>query len=583
MIVDDVEGFLKFLDDVSYQLACLLDIDEPRQQQSIGSGIGGANDTTYTNNTTSNTTKKAYNRRKDSHTTKSRSNNKSKHLISNASSITNKRQSNKLQQSTRAKGKRKVAKLDELLNDINIHHTNNNSQDLSTSLTNNDSNALIEQNQQHQLLQHQAQQHQHTSQPSIDAQQEQQHQTNKLQHQQQHSANNINQTNLDTHTLDGQLTLNIADELPLDHVASISPTTHLSPIDSTIQFNNLHSQHYYTPPQRGVGHLDSYHLHDDFNSSHDQIPITNQTQHLSQEQHRQHIVNHQHLINHHAQPSSTLRVDSLSDATTGLNSNDCYQHPHHIHHHSHTPQYHQLDQQWLAPTPHGSDNTLQLGQVDSSTLDHVVSISPTSHQSLDQVQFNTPIYHHSYYNHQVEQLDSFHQMTDDYVTNPGSSIAVSSSSLSNHTHRMQQDQHQDQHQHQHHQQQHQSLNQHSNVLRMSSLDSNNGNNINGNNNNNTYDQHQVQHHQHQHNERQQQHQHQQHTLVHSQSEHQIHDLNQSNYHNNETSHHLHNQHLQQQHQMMPLMNGLVEPSGVIIQDINLASATWSSPEDLYSI
>lgn len=585
MIVDDVEGFLKFLDDVSFQLACLLDIDEPRQQRSgsgiVGDGVGVGR---RANNSTP---KKVYNRRKEPHrTNKSKSNQKSKNEIPSIGSMTNsnKRQPTKLQQSTRAKGKRKVVKLDDLLDDIHLaSHAR-----LTTSLTSTDSDALLDHNnQQHHLMhQHQPQQQHQTIHPSLDSQH--QLQTDKLQH--QHSTNSMNPTSLDAHTLDGQLTLNIADELPLDHVTSISPTTHLSPMDPTIQFNNLHSQHYYNPTQRGVGHLDSYHLHDDFATSHDQIPITNQTQNLNQaEQQRQHIVNHQHLISHHTQPTSALRVDSLADVTTALNSNDCYPHSHHIHHHHNprTPQYHQLDQQWLAAAPHGSDNTLQLGQADSSTLDHVVPISPTSHQSLDQVQFNTPIYHHSYYNHQVEQLDSFHQMADDYATNTGPSIAVSSSSPLNHLHRMQQDQQQQQQQqHQQHQQHHhQSHNQHQSVLRMSTLDLNNSNNINSSsnnsNNNNNYDPHQIHHHQQHQHQRQQQ---QQHTL-HSQPEHQIHGHNQpNNYSNNQTSHHQHNQHLNhQQHQMIPLMNGLVEPSGVIIQDINLASATWSSPEDLYSI
>lgn len=576
MIVDDVEEFLKFLDDVSFQLACLLDIDEPGQQRSAAQfaerGTGGVNN---------GTTKKVYNRRKESHRkNKPRSNQKSKNEISIANSITNsnKRQPTKLQQSTRTRGKRKLAKLDDLLDDIS--HTNSNTR-LTTCLTNDDSDALLGHHNQQNHLSQQQQQTIHTS---LDGQQ-QQLQSNKLQ--QQHSTNSINPTNLDAHTLDVQLTLNIADELPLDHATSISPTTHLSPMDSTIQFSNLHSQHYYTPPQRGVGHLDSYHLHDDFTASHDQIPITNQTQNLNQDQH---IVNHQHLINHHTQPTSILRVDSLADVTTAINNNDCYQHPNHIphhhhhhHHHPHPPQYHQLDQQWLAATPHSSDNTLQLGQTDSGALDHVVPISPTSHQSLDQVQFNTPIYHHSYYNHQIEHLESFHQMTDDYATNPGPAISVSSSSPLNHLRRMQQDQQQQQHQ-QHH---HHSHNQHQSVLRMSTLDLNNSNSINGssnnsnNNNNNNYDPHQIHHHQH--NQQQQQH------TLHSQPEHQIHGLNQSNSYNNnsnhnQTSHHQQNQHLNHhQHQMLPLMNGLVEPSGVIIQDINLAAATWSSTEDLYSI
>lgn len=516
MIVDDVEGFLKFLDDVSLQLAYLLDLDS--QQDGSNRGSKRAQ-------------KASVAPKSSTKVPRSRS--------SNNRVSTNKRQARLQQQQrpVRAKDRRKS----------NFQEPVNSNEFICSP------NHIDQQRQQHQRQNHQQDQFvapigDINLQQLNHSQAQQSHHMNqdiaslKLQH-------STHPNSESTHTIDGQLTLDIADELqPLDHGTSISPPTHLSPMDPTIQFNTLHQQHYYTPQR---GHLDSYQLHDEFNS-HDTIPIADSSAaHLSQDQQQhQQRVDHQHLIGHQQQ-STTIRNDHSID------NSGCYghhhHHVHHIHqhhqHNSHQGQYQQLDHQWIAAT-HDNDSNLQLGSAgaESSSLDHVVSMSPTTHQTIDQGQFTTPLYHHSYYNHQTEQLDSFQHVGDDYANNTGSLTASGSSGPLTQLHRIDQQQHQ-QEQPTHHQ--HQSQPQ----LRLTNLSLNNVTPTN------SYNQHNNHHNQH-------------HAVN------QIHSINEPYNNNHSQQHHHHHQH--HQHQMMPLMNGL-EPNGVIIQDINLAAASWSSPEDLYSI
>lgn len=118
-----------------------------------------------------------------------------------------------------------------------------------------------------------------------------------------------------------------------------------------------------------------------------------------------------------------------------------------------------------------------------------------------------------------------------------------------------------------------------------------------------YNDHHSSHHQHhqhhQHNQQQQQQQHQSqdhfnqplpHEHHYNSALHEHHSYHQPNHHHQQQQQHvIHhhpnsnpNQHHNPHHMLHGLVNG-IEPSSVILQDINLASATWASPEDLYSI
>lgn len=196
--------------------------------------------------------------------------------------------------------------------------------------------------------------------------------------------------------------------------------------------------------------------------------------------------------------------------------------------HEQTNHYHQqLDQHWLSSvTVDQAQDAPLIGSSDPNNLDQVVPLSPATHQSLEQVQFSAPLYsHQSYYAAQGDPLDSFQHIStgDEFTSGSSSPIAIT-----HHRQALQGDlnqRHRDQHQHQH--------------------------------------QH---HHHHQHNHHQQQ-------QVQSQSL-------------NAHQPYLHQQlgHLSSQsNQLLPVMNGLEPVSGVILQDINLGSANWSSSEDLYGI
>lgn len=613
MIVDDVEGFLKFLDNASYQLACLLDIDGQRKG-NLASKAG-------TNCV----------RRRASLTSSTAATNKPRATRSRAIKYStnvegNKRQQIKhLTQPIRVRGRGRRSKLEDLLETTN--HQNDpqqqqqqqhqqqqqqlvrNTTNLDQSLHSHHHNHQQQQNSQQQLPLQELQ-GQHQIGLDLEAHQHQQQTSTKI-HLNHQLHNQQNSTPTETHTLDGQLTLSsLTDDLPsLDHVPSISPATHgLSPLDPSIQFSTMHPQHYYTTEGQRAGHtLDSYQLHDEFATTHDQIPISNTSPRLSssQDHHQHHLQHHHHqqqhqqqrnTINHHPDHHITTNTSHQHESQTITSDDvpplivpaDCYQN-HQLHHHQHqqqqqqhqqqhhqTLQYHSpLEQQWLSSSVQNSDGSLHLGVTDSVALEHVVPMSPSTQQSLEQVQFSSPLYPHSYYNHQAEQLDTFQHINDDYQSGPTITLTSSSSSpMGANIHRVQQDQQQQQTQH--HQPQ---------TITITNLDMNNGH-VNGG----SYDQQQGLHHHHQ---QQQQHHHQlphqQHQLqqqhnqhVNAQSEH--HQLHSPYCHHQHHQHHQQGQHHHSQHgQMMPgLMNGL-EPSGVIIQDINLASATWSSPEDLYGI
>ena len=461
-------------------------------------------------------------------------------------------------------------------------------------------------------------------------------------------------------TIDCPLTLNIGDEITLgDQCSSISPSaTHLSPLEPSIAHfgPTLHAQsNFYVHQSRQNHPLDSYQsLHEDFTHTpigHETtIPIDNpisspnsqQQQYLRQQQQINSQpagqTRHQQQLSHRQQPCAAHLVDHPHQQTTPTNNlTECYtsthptlhqlhhndhhqlllpgdhhqhqshhnsQHQHlnlnHQHHQAHIAQhqvnYNQIDHQWLSPTSatdHSSAGiALQFGAVDgvvhveSPTTDQAVRIaSPAHHQAIDHVHHYVPLYHHSCYaNHSTGQLDSFHQQhiaEDDYhlrdplaltSSNNSGSIAIES--------RQQQSNSLAEHQSNHSRM---TLNGEQNVH----PDNRNNNSSNNNNNNHNlasyeqshhHGQHQIRHHTqlehlnlHAHHHHHHHHQHHHQPQPNDSSQHQIyHDSPQNLNHNG------------QPHHMMTLMNGL-EPSAVILQDINLASANWSSPEDLYSI
>lgn len=519
MIVDDVEGFLKFLDKVSYQLTCLLDIDgregEAKRNHAKPKGLSLG---------------------------------KSRPARVKAANAAGRNQHNKVRTHS-ARKRHKSNKLDS---------TPEASRESDPTATN-----------EHQMI-------------TINDLQQQQQQS-------RHLDTTVPTTGLNERhpSLETQLTLNIADELPLDHVTSISPETHLSPIDPSLQFGTI-QQHYYTHQR------DSYHLHDEF-SSHDPIPISASSTHIGGQQ----VTTHQHehqgiMMSHQPPPSQHPNIIRAIGESIGTTTDCCSQmnhhqrqdhhhlqqhqqqqqqqhqhhqnHQHHQHHNQHHVQYQQLDQQWLCPPIHSND-VLQMntGVGDPvSSLDHEVNLSPVTHQSLEHVQFSTPLYHHSYYNQQTDHIDSFQHLSDDYATSNSASLGGGSTSapINSHLqHRMPTQQEQDQHHSQQHPQSHNNQ-----QMRMP---------IEVNDNHSTnYDQQQQIHNNHQ--------LHVQHTQITDNSQMQVliapysdHSQHHHSTNNNSLGHHT--------HQMIHgLMNG-IEPGGVIIQDINLASASWSSPEDLYSI
>lgn len=451
-------------------------------------------------------------------------------------------------------------------------------------------------------------------------------------HQQQQSSDPSTNNELDpateARTIDDRLTLSITDEISvLDHGSSISPPTHLSPLDPTVPsvFNvnssgngslMLHQSYYSPLPHRPAHQVDSFGLQDDFNatsSNQDHIVMTpiqiqdhhehqigsNQNQRI-EDQSRHHqpdnsrrimtviggvteIVDDPVLMNpsercythsNHSQAQNHPQHSSLSTLNQHAQYHPSLDHQHHHQHQGHDLNHHQ-HHQWLLPSNDQSNQTsFQLSVNDSgplieSTIAH--PLSPATHQSLDQVHFSAPLYQHSYYNnHQQEHINSFQHITDDYA-NTNTLVPSSSSPIGHLTMRGEHRSHQTSIQ----------TNQ-SNCL--SSIDSN------GTSNANNYNQHQDpsshhnshphhEHHQTQHHQHQMQQQIQQSVSDRDEAHSMMDSPYSGTYDPQRQVNHYHQHH---QHHLLPLING-IEPNAVIIQDINLASATWSSPEDLYSI
>lgn len=462
------------------------------------------------------------------------------------------------------------------------------------------------------------------------------------------SSNNGLESTTDTHTIEDRLTLSITDDISvLDHASSISPPTHLSPLDPTVPsaFGTSGSgggggasggslmlhQPYYSTPLRVSHQVDSCSLADEFhaNSSsqdhitvpafqihdhHDQQINLNQRQQQQQQHQDHHRLNEQQR--HQAEDSRRTmtvmgRGSEIIDGPILVNSVDrCYannDHPHvqnhlqhtgtlaHLHQHSHYNNpldHHQQHQQahahhqhqsdhhrhhhWFLPaTTQPNDSSFQMGSGDAcSIVEPTIAppLSPATHQSLDQVHFGAPLYQHSYYNNQQgEHLNSFQHVADDYAS--ANTLAASSSSPISHLtlrseHRA-----------------HDSSIQTTHTSCLNSLD------VNGSSTNTNYNQHQSHSHHHSHHHETQHHQQQMQQHIQDSQQHVVsqrddsHALMDSSPYNSayDSQRHVNNQYQQHhQHHLLPLING-IEPNAVILQDINLASATWSSPEDLYSI
>lgn len=536
---DDVGEFLKFLDDVSLQLACLLDIDGERDLKKIFNKQRVVSNVSKVKISKSNSVAASpiqANKRRLKHATS--------------------------KQPTKARGRRKTKKDED-----------NHSEQIQINELN----------------------HPHRQQPQ---QQQQQHETHVS-----HESLAIKALGIEaeTHSLEVQLSLGLTDELSVEQGASISPTTHLSPMEPSPlgQFNHSISQQHYFNPSRGA--LDSFHLHEEF-SSHEPVPIPindGSNQLIVSPEHQQHHHHHHPIVNHHShqhhhhlshsQPSSHIHgehqrqsqesaasqpdqqqqshLPNVSDGnyTTIPSMTDCYPqssvihhhgiqiHQHHHHHSQHQSsqrahnhhqtnlQYHaNLDQQWLSSPGLTGDTSIHILETHNHRgIDHGVPISPAPNQSLEHVQFGPSLYHHSYYSHQPEHLDPFNQITSDDFSANASNLVPDN----NHMHRLQQGQ-----------QQHQQRTQHLNDADLSSDHYNHGH-MNPNRSEND-------------------------RLSNSGTNYNgDHD---SSGQQGTSSHHSHSTHHHLAH-MPHLVSSGIEPSNVIIQDINLASATWTSSEDLYSI
>lgn len=626
MISDEGDNLLRYLHAVSYQLACLLDIDGQHHGKLPSSSSSSI---------------KSHGKQSHKREKKARNDTTRTPVRLQKSSLKSSPEHTGLNHNNKAATKQPPHQQASRANKRRKRRNGGNSNEHGVSLeTNNldDTNESIERKQQ--------QQQQHLNQL----------QTHHLQ------ANISIQGFSDAQSaLDAQLSLNIGDDMTLtgDHGVSISPSaTHLSPIDPSIApfgnscSNQLHPQ--IVVPQiptssssniyyRGINGshninhnnlVDSYHqIHDNHNnhqqhqhhhdfggsSSHESIPIAVTTLNSDQDhQHGHHMHNQHHLQTSIVgvvgnQTSDSIHGNSMaSDCYQNINQQQQQQQQHHHQQHEHQSHQHQheshhghhmlsadhhqihsyhnqLDHQWLGPTSstaatqsgansathhqhnhHHHQQQQHHHQLHQEPLDQVVvsPLSPTSgsHQSIDQVHF-APLYHHSYYSsHQSDQLDSFQHLTNDEftptnnanggvggpgggggggggvgVTNPNSQ-ANSPASL---------------------------IHMGGASTKSSSDGQQQSMNADSSNQGNNYDQ----------------------LHLHSQ---QLHDIN-SSYHDGHHHHHdhhqhhhhhhhqlAHNHHHHQHHHVMPLVNG-IEPSSVILQDINLASATWSSPEDLYSI
>lgn len=308
----------------------------------------------------------------------------------------------------------------------------------------------------------------------------------------------------------------------------------------------------------------------------------------NQNQPRQHQPLMIHM-NHQPAPTNQLgQHTSLANSTVSVGSNngslEALSSINTIHEQSnHCP--HQLDQQWLSTTmlTHITDTPL-LGPSDPNSLEHVVPLSPATHQSLEQVQFSAPLYpHQSYYASHNDQLDSFQQIptSDDFTSSSSSPINSHHHDSRNILVQLDQQALSIEHQRERHQNNRQQMG--------SSEVTNSGGTYDSHSQQRNHDHHHIQphqahiqdHHHHQlHQHQQHQHQQMQYMSHNNHLHHQQINLQQIHSHNH---HHHHHQLAHHSQQMMPVIGGLEPVSGVILQDINLASATWSSPEDLYSM
>lgn len=386
---------------------------------------------------------------------------------------------------------------------------------------------------------------------------------------------------------------------------------------------NHHSEHQQSG-QLDLSQLDhgSQHGHND-QQQHEHINDQNHSatedshHHLQHQHHHSHHHHHQHQHSqnnqHHLhgqlscepkqQQSIAHQTNELSSTLHSLTSIDCYQiqgsangqtrqHPAQFSQH--------VDQQWLTPVASNAiagDDAFHLVPTDGIHLDQVVVSldSPGGHQSLDQVHFGVPLYHHSYYgHHQGDQLGSFQsQLGDDSYTSLGiqsrsNGIGVPATTSRDTLTRAADGSLGLTNEHGVSPQQQQSSSQLMPQLQNLDLANVNGNQANFSMTNGSiggFDRHvQIHHNSHSIDQQSLQQDYNHSSNSHRLQQHhvQLVDHHPHNQHELHQQIHQHNHHSQHHQQQISLINGL-EPNGVILQDINLASASWSSPEDLYTI
>lgn len=598
MIVDEeIEGFIRYLDDVSIQLVCLLDID------------GGCGGTCQVNKKTqlrlksgNNQSQKQQSKKELNEFGKSTRREESSAIIKKIRS-SNRRKTGYLKDkctaTSRSRAKRKGnsqideknEQLDEAKIDIGDHR---------------EADGVPQQQEQQQQQQDKAlnSMHLHGVQPNH----QHYNQQSLLDSGSQAVAAELSASSVHTFSAVGQLTLtSLSDDITshLDRGSSISPLN-----STSIPFGGspLDQHQYYGGTSGRSSHLDcSYPMTDDFGAStHDSAiahfdPLSSQsTTQTSTSTHQLSTSTSLHSHSHHQNPQHHNHNQNLDSSHIGAympvqSHGQPQQQPHNHHNHHHTgghlvPHSHTLQHNYHHHHHHESDASNQWaigghsngpsgaqitghGSSDSSSLDHNLvshSLSPATHLSLDHVQFGIPLSsyqpHGGYYSHQqADQLDSF--QTDEY----GTSTSTLTSANSTRAQQMRQQQH-------------------SMPFDLDLGATTITNNNTSSSNTNDYHQQQLNIQQQNH------HQHSGHQLYHSGQ--QIHQVQQHQVmegyggnsqqarqdHQHHPGHHQNLDH-QQQQQMMPLISGGIDGSNpVILQDINLASATWgSSPEDLYGI
>lgn len=630
MIADDIEGFLKYLENVTFQLTCMLNVDGSKKQIQAtkrSSNLTGGKRSRHGKSKLPSSPVDFHARESKRRLGDSQINGSDRLTKSNSRKLKSKRKARTI----RPDG----ASVDnDLLHDLNVPVLPVSSSIIDRTPT---SDVLIDIESKPQLSNH-------------------------IEHGIHLTSNGITPVTLSdltsgTNSLilnDGVGQLGIcSDELtPLDpHASSISPLeSTLVQFHSSIHHHHHHQQqnqhaHYFAMPR---SHIDSYvQLQEDFSgqdnlpiSSLNQLPVSpnhhqlqdnsrstlcqvhpqsqqNQQQtsssnqscynhqhqlqtsitdpptqsinQLSHQNHTNHLRNQHHQssllihINQHSMNANQLDQHDLSEADRNTTtSNDAGQSNANTSTslHDQTSQYQpQLDQHWLSSVSinHNADTSL-IHPSDPINLDHVVPLSPATHQSLEQVQFSAPLYtHQSYYAVPGDQLESFHISASDEFTS-------SSSSPISAAHQRQTIQGQGGQQHR--SQQSQTPQQPGRQL--SASETPNSSATYEVNHSHRTQNHQIQehHHIHHHIGQQQVHYLGQHHNPHSHSHHNSHQqLHQQQIQGQSMhQHYHHNHHLDHQtSHILPVMNGLEPVNGVILQDINLASATWSSPEDLYSI